>query len=136
MAATMTNASLRLIRETFAGCDYSLPDESIEVWWDGLVISHVGLFWRTIMLAEHGPLEIGGVGLVVTQPSWRRLGLATSLLEAARRRSALHGRPYLALFAGRTEQRLYRSLGYTGTNIPTLLTLPDVGDVADTCGKW
>jgi GNAT superfamily N-acetyltransferase len=136
MGAPVTTGSLRLIRETFAGCAYSLPDESVEVELDGRVISHVGIFWRTIELLEYGPLEVGGVGLVVTHPQWRRLGLATACMEVARRRSALHGRPHLALFAGPLEQRLYRTLGYTETNVPTLLTLPMVGDVLDKGERW
>lgn len=133
----MTIGGLRLIREAFAGCGYSLPDESIEVTIDGLVVCHVGIFWRTIMLAEHGRLEVGGVGLVTTQQTWRRLGLATACLEAARRRSALHGRPYLALFAGRAESALYKAVGYTETNVETLLTLPMIfTPILDTGERW
>lgn len=132
----MTIGALSLIRECFGMAEYPLPDESIQVDLRGEVISHVGLFWRTITLAGHGPLEVGGVGLVCTRAGWRRLGLASACLEVARRRSALHGRPHLALFAGANEQSLYRGLGYTGTNIDTLLTFPAVGDVTDTRGKW
>jgi GNAT superfamily N-acetyltransferase len=67
---------------------------------------------------------------------WRRLGLASALLEAARRRSALHGRPHLALYAGEAESRLYRTLGYQPTNVQELLTFPPVGRVKDTGERW
>lgn len=132
----MTPAALRLIRDTFGLADYALPDESFTIEHDGRVLSHVGLFWRTITLTGHGPLDVGGIGLVCTDPQWRRLGLATRLLEAARRRSCLHCRPHLALFAGRAESALYGALGYTQTNVEHFHTFPPVGHVKDTGGSW
>jgi GNAT superfamily N-acetyltransferase len=132
----VTPSALYLIREVFGIGEYPLPEESLTVEHDGRCISHVGLFWRTITLTGHGPLDVGGVGLVCTATGWRRLGLATALLEAARRRSALHGRPHLALYAGEAESALYRSLGYQPTNVQHLLTFPPVGRVANPGGEW
>lgn len=105
----MTSDALSLIRSVFGGSNYALPDESVEACLDGQVISHAGLFWRTID-TEHGPCPIGGIGLVCTAAGWRRGGLATALMEAARRRSSQHGRPCMALFAG--DGSLYEDLGY------------------------
>lgn len=132
----MTPAALHLIRAAFGAGDYPLPDESIEACERGRVISHVGLFWREIRLDSHGPLLIGGVGLVCTDPGWRRLGLATALLETARRRSALHGRPHLGLFAGPQESALYRTLGYQPTNVEHFLTFPPIGRVHAIGDRW
>jgi GNAT superfamily N-acetyltransferase len=133
----VTPYALRLIRECFPGSLYPLPDESVETSVDGLVVCHVGIFWRTLELVEHGPYEVTGIGLVCTHPSWRRLGLATTLLEVARRRGALHSRPLLALFAGQSESALYRVLGYGDTNVPTLLTLPLLDTpVTDRGERW
>lgn len=131
----MTSDALSLIRSIFGGAHYALPDESVETCLDGQVISHAGLFWRTID-TEHGPVEIGGVGLVCTSNGWRRAGLASALLEVARRRSALHARPCMALFAGNGS--LYESLGYIKAAGHEHLYTYGLGAtlVTDTRGVW
>lgn len=116
--------SLALIRDTFGSASYPMPDESFEITHDGRVISHVGLFWRTITTTA-GPLPVGGVGLVCTHPEWRRLGLASTLLRAAWRRSRLHGREHLACFAG--NPALYEGLGF--------IRVPEVEHFMVTAGR-
>lgn len=132
----MTPSSLYLIRHVFGIADYPLPDESFTAEHNGECISHVGIFWRRLTLTGHGLLDVGGIGLVCTHPQWRRHGLASGLLEAARRRCALHGRPHVALFAGEAESAWYHAHGFTSTNVEHLLTLPPVGHIASTDPAW
>lgn len=107
----MNGPSLALIRSCFPGEAYALPDESILVERHGEVVSHVGLFWRTVE-TEHGPLDVGGIGLVCTHPTWRGCGLASGLLNVAYRRSRLHQRPHAMLFAGEVETAFYAARGF------------------------
>lgn len=116
----MNGHALDLIRSWFPGDGYPLPDESMVVERHGEIVSHVGLFWRTLE-TDRGPLDVGGIGLVCTHPTWRGLGLATALLQTAYRRSCLHQRPVVALYAGEAESVFYLARGFRdGGGVPNL----------------
>jgi predicted acetyltransferase len=84
---------------------------------DRIVVSHLDLYWKTIRVAGE-PVEVAAIGQVCTLPEYRRLGLATSLLEAAHDDSC--GRvPFAALFGSLA---FYGRLGYRETNLTNELS--------------
>lgn len=132
----MSPSSLSLIRSCFPGSGYALPDESVETCLRGEAISHVGVFWRNIDTSR-GTLDVGGIGLVCTHPNWRRLGLATALLDVAFRRVQLHNITRCALYAGRAEAEFYLPHGFKPTNVEHLyISGPDVGQVFGVPALW
>jgi predicted acetyltransferase len=79
---------------------------------DGIVVSHLDLYWKTIRIAGR-QVEVAAIGQVCTLPGYRGRGLATSLLEAAHEDA--HGRvPFAALFGS---PEFYARLGYRETNL-------------------
>jgi predicted N-acetyltransferase YhbS len=79
---------------------------------DGIVVSHLDLYWKTIRIAGQ-PVEVAAIGQVCTLPEYRSRGLATSLIEAAHE-DARARVPFAALFGS---PAFYARLGYRETNL-------------------
>jgi predicted N-acetyltransferase YhbS len=79
---------------------------------DGIVVSHLDLYWKTIRVGGRR-VEIAAIGQVCTLPEYRGRGLATGLLEAAHEDARLRV-PFSALFGSPT---FYARVGYRETNL-------------------
>jgi predicted acetyltransferase len=80
---------------------------------DGIVVSHLDLYWKTIRVGGRR-VEIAAIGQVCTLPEYRGRGLATGLLEAAHEEARLRV-PFSALFGSPT---FYARVGYRETTSP------------------
>lgn len=105
------------------------------------MLSHVDLYWRAV---EVGSVEIpvAAIGQVSTDPAFRGLGFASSLVAAAHRLAAERGVAWAALFG---VERLYARLGYRAPPEPPhehFLVCPLAKGVdwpqgpIDTRGEW
>ena len=83
---------------------------------DGIVVSHLDVYWKTIRIAQQN-VDVAAVGQVCTLPAYRRRGLATWLLEAAHK-DARDRVPFAALFGS---SAFYARLGYRETNLTSEL---------------
>ena len=79
---------------------------------DGIVVSHLDLYWKTIRIDQQ-QVEVAAIGQVCTHPDYRGRGLATSLVEAAHD-DARAQVPFAALFGSPS---FYGRLGYLETNL-------------------
>ncbi len=83
---------------------------------DGIIVSHLDVYWKTIRIAEEN-VDVAAIGQVCTLPEYRGRGLATWLLEAAHEDA--HDRvPFAALFGS---SAFYGRLGYRETNLTSEL---------------
>jgi GNAT superfamily N-acetyltransferase len=121
---------LALIRECFPGAEIKPPDLSLQIEVGANnghapdVISHVGLYWRTLRFRDI-EVPVAGIGAVCTDPAHRREGHASHLLEAAHALAVGRGVTMAALFSDLDD--FYEPHGYLGTNVPTLLVAQLVG---------
>jgi predicted acetyltransferase len=104
----------RLVVSACFGEDLAAPpgDLVYGVSADGIVVSHLDVYWRSIRIAGQ-IVEVAAIGQVCTLQRYRRRGLATSLLEAAH--VDAHDRvPFAALFGSLS---FYARVGYCETNL-------------------
>jgi predicted N-acetyltransferase YhbS len=50
---------------------------------DGMLISHLGIVERRVVAVGGQPIQLSGIGGVITHPAWRRRGIASAVLEQA-----------------------------------------------------
>jgi predicted acetyltransferase len=107
------HAGRQVVLACFGEGVIALPGDLVYgVFADGIVVSHLDLYWKTIRIAGQ-QVEVAAIGQVCTLPEYRGRGLATSLLEAAHEDA--HGRvPFAALFGS---PEFYARLGYRETNL-------------------
>ncbi len=79
---------------------------------DGIVVSHLDVYWKTIRIAGERA-AVAAIGQVCTLPDYRGRGLATWLLEAAHEDA--RGRCQFAALFG--SSAFYSRLGYRETNL-------------------
>jgi predicted N-acetyltransferase YhbS len=72
------------------------------------VLSHVDVYWRAVGVGST-EVPVAAIGQVSTDPAFRGLGFATSLVAAAHRLAAERGVAWAALFG---VDPLYARLGY------------------------
>lgn len=130
-------------REVVAACfgeDLAAPpgDLVYGVWADGIVVSHLDLYWKTIHVAER-QVEVAAIGQVGTLPEYRRRGLATWIVEAAHE-DARRRVPFAALFGS---PAFYARFGYRETNLTNELgfllcafTSEPIGEVELDGQRW
>ena len=133
-------------RQVVSACfgeDYAAPpgDFVYGVWADGMVVSHLDVYWKTIRVAGRR-VDIAAIGQVGTLAEYRRRGLATTLLEAAHE-DARNRVPFAALFGSLA---FYGRFGYRETNLTDelgflicpLASEPDrpIGDVDLEDQRW
>jgi predicted N-acetyltransferase YhbS len=117
------------------GEDFTAPpgDLVYGVLADGIVVSHLDLYWKTIRISGE-KVEVAAIGQVCTLPAYRGRGLATWLLEAAHE-DARARVPFAALFGS---PGFYGRLGYRETNLTdelSFLLLPLGDDPRRPIGK-
>ncbi len=89
------------------------------------LVSRVAMLERTITVGGVY-LRIGGVTGVVTEPGWRRRGIASDLVRCAVRFLAKdHSLPYVLLTCQRRLGPFYEKLGWRIVDGPTVYDQPD-----------
>jgi predicted N-acetyltransferase YhbS len=79
---------------------------------DGIVVSHLDLYWKTIRIDQE-QVDVAAIGQVCTHPDYRGRGLANSLVDAAHDDARARVR-FAALFGS---PAFYGRLGYRETNL-------------------
>jgi GNAT superfamily N-acetyltransferase len=87
---------------------------------EGRIVSHVGICLRDAAILG-APLTVASIGAVATDPDHRGAGLATALMEDARRHAVERGASLMLISGGRG---LYHRLGYVEVGSFLKYTLP------------
>lgn len=100
-----------LFAASFAG-PVRPPDLSLEICAGDDVLSHVGLYWRTLRIGGQ-EVDVAGIGGVATQEQWRHQGFAGCLMRSAHAVARSRGLRLAALFCDQWAfGQLYSRLGY------------------------
>jgi predicted N-acetyltransferase YhbS len=97
-----------LLLECFGEAGFAPGDVVLEVRAGEDVLSHVDIYWRAVGVGS-AEVPVAAIGQVCTDPAFRGLGFATSLVAASHRLAAARGVAWAALFG---VDPLYTRLGY------------------------
>lgn len=97
-----------LLEKCFGSADWPPGDVVLQVRAGDDVLAHLDLYWRSIGVGGTD-LPVAAIGQVATDPAYRGLGLASSLVRAAHRVAVERGLEWAALFGVST---LYSRIGY------------------------
>jgi predicted N-acetyltransferase YhbS len=131
----------QLLIECFGRADWPIGDVVLQVGSGDDVLAHLDVYWRTVGVGGE-EVEVAAIGQVCTDPAYRGLGLASSLVRTAHRVAADRGLAWAALFG---IDPLYTRIGYfqpAATPSPDFLVCPlregmewPAGPI-DTRGEW
>jgi predicted N-acetyltransferase YhbS len=130
-----------LLEECFGSVDWPPGDVVLQMRAGGDILAHLDLYWRSIGVGATD-LPVAAIGQVATDPAYRGIGLASSLVRAAHRVAIERGLEWGALFGVST---LYGRIGYRGppnSPAPDFLVCPLVEGLEwprgpiDTRGEW
>ena len=130
-----------LLEECFGTADFPPGDVVLQVRSGDDVLSHLDLYWRSVGVSGD-EVDVAAIGQVATDPAFRGLGLASTLVRTAHRVAAERGLEWAALFGVST---LYARVGYRALSDaprPDFLVCPLVEGIdwprgpVDTRGEW
>ena len=98
-----------LLDVCFGRADFPPSNETFELVHGSDVLCHVAAYEKTVVAGGRS-IEVWGIGQVCTDPSWRCLGLATSLLSAAHQAGLARGLQFAVLFS--SDESFYGKRGY------------------------
>jgi predicted N-acetyltransferase YhbS len=131
----------QLLEECFGTADFPRGDAVLQVRAGDDVLAHLDLYVRSIGVGSTEVL-VAAIGQVATDPAYRGLGLASSLVQAAHRLALGRGLEWAALFG---VSSLYGRIGYRtppAAPKPDFLVCPLIdgtewpGGPIDTRGEW
>ena len=89
----------------------------------GELVSHVGVLRHEVIVAGK-PITVGGVGAVVTRPTWQRRGYARELMQHTARYFETTQVEAGLLFCLRVRVPFYEAQGWRLVNYPVLIQQP------------